>query len=76
MERIDPVVGMPVTWINPESSQSSLFIRNYLMREFGSEGLTVESVEGKAWGFLVTLRQNGKALELPHKFDWYWLRPI
>lgn len=75
MQKIDPVVGMAVTWINPESNQSSMFIRNYLMREFGTYGLTVESVERTSCGFLVTLCQNGKAL-VSKKFDWHWLRPV
>lgn len=58
-----PVVGMPVTWINPdENPANAKFIQNRLINNIGRDGLTIIEVIDCDDRWLVTLLKNGSPI--------------
>ena len=64
MNEFKPKKGMTVTWINPcDAGPNGLFVENYLVRKYGKDGLTINSVEKYADGdYRVTLKKNGNII--------------
>lgn len=66
---IEPVVGMPVTWIDPSSDPiNKRFIETCQIKEYGEEGLSIRSIKDQGKGlhgknrWLVTLERDGQAI--------------
>lgn len=80
--KVDPVAGMPVTWIFPsEDPENAQFIQTQLIDKYGRNGLAVLATNNTSCGYTVTLTQDGVPIPSQfcreHKtFSWHYLRPL
>jgi hypothetical protein len=78
----DPEVGMPVTWIDPESDPpNKMFIQRRLIEKYGRDEITVLTAEKFPGDWVVTLNRNGNPIRNEDKKDisrisWHYLWPL
>lgn len=81
--KLDPVVDMAVTWIDPDSDpQHSEFIQSRMIKGIGKDGLKVNTIEQSQNGWIVTLSKNRMAVRFDQteeralRINWHYLRPL
>jgi hypothetical protein len=75
----DPFVGMAVIWMDPAYEPKWTALIASYGEDFGTDGLTIHSMEWHPAGWMVSLERNGEPLKRRNgeviTWNWYWLRP-